>query len=168
MSGQEAIPASIAPLESMMLTYALQEEVPVGDYRIPLGVAKVKREGTDVTLITYGWQVMQCLKAAEELAKEGISAEVIDLRTLRPLDYDRIPTSVEKTGRALVVHAATEFCGLGSEIASTINEALFHELEAPASRFGAAHAPIACSRIIETAQIPHAGTIAARVRELFR
>jgi pyruvate/2-oxoglutarate/acetoin dehydrogenase E1 component/TPP-dependent pyruvate/acetoin dehydrogenase alpha subunit len=154
--------------ESMMLTYSLREEVPVGDYRIPLGVAKVKREGTDVSLITYGWQVMQCLKAAEELAKEGISAEVIDLRTLLPLDYDRILTSVEKTGRALVVHAATEFCGLGSEIASTINEELFSKLKAPASRFGAAFAPIAYSKIIETAQIPHAGTIAVRVRELFK
>ncbi len=154
--------------ESMMLTYALKEEVPLGDYRIPLGVAKVKREGTDITLITYGWQVMHCLKAAEELAKEGISAEVLDLRTLLPLDYDRILTSVEKTGRALVVHAATEFCGLGAEIASTINEALFPKLKAPASRFGAAYAPIAYSRIIETAQIPHAGTIAARVRELFK
>ncbi len=154
--------------ESMMLTYALREEVPLGDYRIPLGVAKVKREGTDITLITYGWQVMQCLAAAEELAKEGISAEVLDLRTLMPLDYDRILTSVEKTRRALVVHAATEFCGLGAEIASTINEALFSRLKAPASRFGAAYAPIAYSKIIETAQIPHAGTIAARVRELFK
>ncbi len=152
--------------ESMMLTYALREEVPLGDYRIPLGVAKVKREGSDISLITYGWQVMHCLKAAEELAKEGISAEVLDLRTLMPLDYDRILTSVEKTGRALVVHAATEFCGLGAEIASTINEALFTKLKAPASRFGAAYAPIAYSKIIETAQIPHAGTIAARVREL--
>jgi pyruvate/2-oxoglutarate/acetoin dehydrogenase E1 component/TPP-dependent pyruvate/acetoin dehydrogenase alpha subunit len=154
--------------ESMMLTYALREEVPLGDYRIPLGVAKIKREGSDVSLITYGWQVMHCLKAAEELAKEGISAEVLDLRTLLPLDYDRIFTSVEKTGRALVVHAATEFCGLGSEIASTINESLFKKLKAPASRFGAAYAPIAYSRIIETAQIPHAGSIAARVRELLK
>ncbi len=154
--------------ESMMLTYALREEVPVGDYRIPLGVAKVKREGSDITLITYGWQVMHCLAAAEELAKEGISAEVIDLRTLLPLDYDRILTSVEKTGRALVVHAATEFCGLGSEIASTINEQLFSQLKAPASRFGAAYAPIAYSKTIETAQIPSAGSIAARVRELFK
>jgi pyruvate/2-oxoglutarate/acetoin dehydrogenase E1 component/TPP-dependent pyruvate/acetoin dehydrogenase alpha subunit len=152
--------------ESMMLTYALREEVPVGDYRIPLGVAKVKREGTDISLITYGWQVLHCMQAAEELAKEGISAEVIDLRTLLPLDYDRILSSVEKTGRALVVHAATEFCGLGSEIASTINEQLFSQLKAPASRFGAAYAPIAYSKIIETEQIPHAGTIAARVREL--
>jgi pyruvate/2-oxoglutarate/acetoin dehydrogenase E1 component/TPP-dependent pyruvate/acetoin dehydrogenase alpha subunit len=152
--------------ESMMLTYALREEVPVGDYRIPLGVAKVKREGSDITLITYGWQVMHCLAAAEELAKEGISAEVLDLRTLLPLDYDRILSSVEKTRRALVVHAATEFCGLGSEIASTINEALFSKLKAPASRFGAAYAPIAYSKIIETAQIPNAGSITARVREL--
>jgi pyruvate/2-oxoglutarate/acetoin dehydrogenase E1 component/TPP-dependent pyruvate/acetoin dehydrogenase alpha subunit len=154
--------------ESMMLTYALREQVPVGDYRIPLGVAKVKREGSDVTLITYGWQVMHCMMAADELAKEGISAEVLDLRTLMPLDYDRIFSSVEKTGRALVVHAATEFCGLGAEIASTLNEALFKKLKAPASRFGAAYAPIAYSKIIETAQIPHAGTIAARVRELLK
>lgn len=152
--------------ESMMLTYALKEQVPVGDYRIPLGVAKVKREGSDVTLITYGWQVMHCMMAAEELAKEGINAEVLDLRTLMPLDYDRIYSSVEKTGRALVVHAATEFCGLGSEIAATINEQLFGKLKAPASRFGAAYAPIAYSKTIETEQIPHAGTIAARVREL--
>lgn len=154
--------------ESMMLTYALKEQVPLGDYRIPLGVAKVKREGTDISLITYGWQVMHCLQAAEALAQEGISAEVIDLRTLLPLDYDRILSSVEKTGRALVVHAATEFCGLGSEIASTINEELFAKLKAPASRFGAAYAPIAYSKTIETEQIPHAGTIAARVRELLK
>ncbi len=152
--------------ESMMLTYSTKEEVPLGDYRIPLGVAKVKREGTDISLITYGWQVQQCLAAAEELAKEGISAEVIDLRTLLPLDYDRILNSVEKTGRALVVHAATEFCGLGSEIAATINEELFGKLKAPAARFGAAYAPIAYSKIIETAQVPHAGTIATRVRGL--
>jgi len=155
-------------MESMMLTYALKEEVPVGDYRIPLGVAKVKREGSDITLITYGWQVMQCLMAAEELAKEGINAEVLDLRTLLPLDYDRILASVEKTGRALVVHAAVEFCGLGSEIAATINESLFGKLKAPASRFGAAYAPIAYSKIIETAQVPNTGSIVARVRELLK
>ncbi|MYM64228.1 thiamine pyrophosphate-dependent enzyme [Pseudomaricurvus sp. HS19] len=154
--------------ESMMLTYALKEEVPVGDYRIPLGVAKVKREGTDITLVTYGWQVMQCLLAAEELAKEGINAEVLDLRTLLPLDYDRILSSVEKTGRALVVHAAVEFCGLGSEIASTINEELFTKLKGPAARFGAAYAPIAYSKTIETAQVPNVNSIVARVREMFK
>lgn len=155
-------------MESMMLTYALKEEVPVGDYRIPLGVAKVKREGTDITLVTYGWQVMMCLQAAEQLAQEGINVEVLDLRTLLPLDYDRILSSVEKTGRALVVHAAVEFCGLGSEIASTINEELFTKLKAPASRFGAAYAPIAYSKTIETAQVPNVASIVARVREMFK
>ncbi|WP_439133750.1 alpha-ketoacid dehydrogenase subunit alpha/beta [Pseudomaricurvus sp.] len=155
-------------MESMMLTYSMKEEVPVGDYRIPLGVAKVKREGTDITLVTYGWQVMMCLQAAEKLAEEGINVEVLDLRTLLPLDYDRILTSVEKTGRALVVHAAVEFCGLGSEIASTINEELFTKLKAPASRFGAAYAPIAYSKTIETAQVPNVNSIMARVREMLK
>lgn len=153
-------------LESMMLTFALKEDVPLADYRIPLGVAKVKREGTDVSLITFGWQVQQCLAAAETLAAEGISAEVIDLRSLMPLDYHRVLASVEKTGRALVVHAATEFCGLGAEIASTINEELFRKLKAPAQRLGADYAPIAYSREIETAQIPNKVRIAERVREL--
>jgi 2-oxoisovalerate dehydrogenase E1 component len=153
-------------LESITLTFGARDEVPTGDYRIPLGVAKVRRPGTDITLITYGWQVLQCLNAAEALASEGISAEVIDLRSLLPLDYHRVLDSVKKTRRALVVHAATEFCGLGAEIASTINEELFTTLKAPAARFGAAFAPIAYSREIETHQIPHSDSIAARVRQV--
>ena len=124
----------------------------------------MRREGTDITLITYGWQVQQCMAAAEELAKEGISAEVIDLRTLVPLDYHRVLDSVKKTRRALVVHAATEFCGLGAEIASTINEELFSTLKGPAIRLGADYAPIAYSKDIETNQVPNAASIAARVR----
>jgi len=155
-------------LEPMMLIYSLKEQVPVGDYRIPLGVAKVKRKGTDITLITYGWQVMMCQMAAAELEKEGISCEVLDLRTLLPLDYDRILSSVEKTGRALVVHSAVEFCGLGSEIAATINEDLFSKLRAPAGRLGAAYAPIAYSKTIETAQVPNVNSIIARVREMVK
>jgi len=153
-------------LEPMALLRSLKGEVPIDDYRIPLGVAKIRRPGMDITLITYGWQVAQCLKAAEELAKEDISAEVIDLRSLVPLDYHRVLDSVKKTRRALVVHAATEFCGFGGEIASTINEELFTTLKAPATRFGAAFAPIAYSREIETNQIPNAGSIAARVRKI--
>lgn len=155
-------------LESMMLNFSEKEEVPVGDYRIPLGVAKVKLEGTDISLITFGWQVRQCLAAAEMLQQEGISAEVIDLRSLMPLDYQRVLDSVRKTRRALVVHAATEFCGLGAEIATTINEELFSALKAPASRFGAAYVPIAYSRDIETAQIPNKDSIAQRVRDLIK
>ncbi|SDD83251.1 2-oxoisovalerate dehydrogenase E1 component [Sphingomonas sp. YR710] len=151
-------------LESIQVLRGLKQPVPLGDYRIPFGVAKVRREGSDITLISYGWQVNQCLTAAEELAKEGISAEVIDLRTLVPLDYARVLDSVKKTGRALVVHAATEFCGLGAEICSTVNEELWGKLKSPAVRLGADYAPIAYSKDIETAQIPHAGSIAARVR----
>ena len=153
-------------LESMMLTFMTREEVPLDDYRIPLGVARIRRPGTDISLITYGWQVQQCLNAAKALEAEGISAEVIDLRSLLPLDYHRVLDSVKKTRRALVVHAATEFCGLGSEIASTINEELFTTLKAPASRFGAEYAPIAYSRDIEKNQMPHGDSIAARVRQI--
>ena len=156
-------------LESMALIFgAPKQNVPVGDYRIPLGVAKVRREGTDISLISFGWQVNQCLAAAEELTKEGVSAEVIDLRSLMPLDYYRVLDSVKKTRRALVVHAATEFCGLGSEIAATINEELFSTLRAPASRFGAYYTPISFSKKIEAAQMPHKHSIIARVREVMR
>lgn len=156
-------------LESMLLNFGAPKElVPLGDYRVPFGVAKVRREGTDITLISFGWQVNQCLAAAEELAKEGVNAEVIDLRSLMPLDYHRVLDSVKKTRRALVVHAATEFCGLGSEIASTINEELFPILKAPASRFGAVYTPISFSKEVEAAQMPNTGSIIARVREVMR
>jgi 2-oxoisovalerate dehydrogenase E1 component len=161
-------PDPVVVMESMMLLFTQKDEVPVGDYRIPLGVAKVKREGTDVTLISYGWELLNCLAAAEELAKEGISAEVIDLRSLVPIDYDRILTSVKKTGRAVVVHAAVEFCGLGAEICSTINEELWGQLKAPAIRLGADYAPMAYSREIENHQVPNAGAIIARVREAMK
>jgi 2-oxoisovalerate dehydrogenase E1 component len=155
-------------IESMMLLFTQKGEVPTGHYKIPLGVAKVKREGSDITLISYGWELHNCLAAAEELAKEGISAEVIDLRSLVPIDYHRILDSVKKTGRALVVHAAVEFCGLGAEIASTINEELWGKLKAPATRLGADYAPIAYSRDIEMSQVPNIQSIAARVREVVK
>jgi pyruvate/2-oxoglutarate/acetoin dehydrogenase E1 component/TPP-dependent pyruvate/acetoin dehydrogenase alpha subunit len=154
-------------MESMALIFgAPKQDVPVGDYRVPFGVAKTLREGTDITIITYGWQVYQCLTAAEQLAKDGINAEVIDLRSLMPLDYHRVLDSVKKTGRALVVHAATEFCGLGSEIAATINEELFGKLKAPACRFGADYIPISFNAKIEAAQMPNAASITARVKEV--
>jgi 2-oxoisovalerate dehydrogenase E1 component len=155
-------------IESMMLLFTQKGEVPIGDYSIPLGVAKVRREGTDITLVTYGWEVNQCLVAAEELAKEGVSAEVIDLRSLLPIDYHRVLTSVKKTGRAMVIHAAVEFCGFGAEIASTINEELWRDLKAPAMRFGAAYAPMAFSSAIETSQVPNSSSIIARIREAMR
>ena len=157
-------PDPVVVLESIMLLFTQKSEVPTGDYRIPLGVAKVKREGTDVTLISYGFELHNCLAAAEELAKEGISAEVIDLRSLVPIDYYRVLESVKKTGRAVVVHAAVEFCGLGAEICSTINEELWGQLKAPAIRLGADYAPIAYSREIEMSQVPGTAAIVSRVR----
>ncbi len=154
-------------MESMALIFgAPKNEVPVGDYRIPFGVAKTVREGTDISIITYGWTLHQCMAAANTLAEQGINAEVIDLRSLMPLDYHRVLDSVKKTGRALVVHAATEFCGLGSEIAATINEELFGKLKAPACRFGADYIPISFNAKIEAAQMPNAASIAARVKEV--
>lgn len=155
-------------LESIKLLRGVKGEVPLEDYRIPLGVAKVRREGSDISLISYGWQVQECLAAADVLAKENFSAEVIDLRTLVPLDYARVLDSVKKTRRALVVHAATEFCGFGGELASTINEELFSTLKAPACRLGADYAPIAYSREIEMNQIPNATSIAARALQLLQ
>lgn len=153
-------------LESIKLLRGIKGEVPLEDYRIPLGVAKIRREGSDITLVSYGWEVHECVKAADELQKEGISAEVIDLRTLVPIDYARVLDSVKKTRRALVVHAATEFGGFGAEIASTISEERFSTLKAPVGRLGAAFAPIGYSRDIEMNQIPSASSIAARVREI--
>ena len=153
-------------LESIKLLFSARDEVPSGDYRVPLGVAKVRREGADISLISYGWQMPECLSAAEQLQKEGISAEVIDLRTLLPLDYPRVLDSVKKTRRALIVHAAMEFCGFGAEIASTITEELFSVLKAPVARLGADYAPIAYSREIEMNQIPNAISIAARARDV--
>lgn len=153
-------------LEAMKLLFSGKAAVPSGEYRIPFGVAKVRRPGTDITIVTYGWQVHECMAAAEKLSADDISAEVIDLRTLMPIDYHRVLDSVKKTGRCLVVHAATEFCGLGAEIASTVNEELFSGLKAPASRLGADYAPLAYSKEIEDSQVPNAAAIAARVRQI--
>src|SRR3546814_20499625 len=86
---------------SIKLLRGIKGDVPLEDYRIPLGVAKIRREGTDITLVSYGWQVHECTKAADELQKEGISREVIDLRTLVPIDYAHVLDSVKKTRRAL-------------------------------------------------------------------
>ena len=161
-------PIPCVHIEAMMLLYGAKTPVPVDEYQIPLGVAKVKREGTDVSIITYGWMTNFVLAAAEELAKEGINAEVVDLRSLVPLDTARILQSAKKTGRAIVVHSAVEFCGFGAEIAATINEELWGDLKAPATRLGADYAPIAYSREIEMNQVPSVQSIVARVRELVK
>ncbi|HEY4016324.1 MAG TPA: alpha-ketoacid dehydrogenase subunit beta [Polyangiaceae bacterium] len=113
---------------------AAKGDVPEGDYVVPLGKAAVVREGTDVTVLAWGAMLYEAMAAAEEAAKEGVHAEVIDLRTLWPVDIDAIVDSVKKTGRVVVVHEAPKTCGFGAELVALVNEKAFVHLEAPPAR----------------------------------
>src|SRR6478609_2622327 len=125
-------------LEHMKLYRSFRQEVPEEEYTIPLGKADVKREGTDLTIISYGAMVQESLKAAEELEKEGYSAEVIDLRTVSPLDIETIIASVEKTGRAIVVQEAQKQAGIAANVVAEINDRAILSLDAPVLRVAAA------------------------------
>ncbi len=127
-------PDTVIFLEPKRLYRLFKEEVPEGDYRIPLSEARVVREGTDVTLITYGGMVSVCEKAAQHVENEGVSAEIIDLRTVWPFDIDAITTSVNNTGRAVIVHEASRSFGVGAEIAAQIAERSLLHLLAPIKR----------------------------------
>lgn len=131
---------------------------------VPIGKAKVVREGTDVTLVAHSMMVAYCLAAAEALAKDGISAEVIDLRTIAPWDKTTVLTSVAKTGRAVIVHEAVREFGIGAEIGSEINEVCFGKLKAPVKRVGGAFCPVPFAKGLESAFAPSAEGIAATVR----
>ncbi|OCA87037.1 alpha-ketoacid dehydrogenase subunit beta [Pseudobacillus wudalianchiensis] len=124
-------------LEHMKLYRSFRQEVPEEEYTIPLGKAEVKREGTDLSIITYGAMVHESIKAAEELEKEGHSVEVIDLRTIQPLDIDTIIASVEKTGRAIVVQEAQKQAGIAANVVAEINERAILSLDAPVLRVAA-------------------------------
>jgi len=116
------------------LTYGMKHEVPDEEFIIPLGKANVRRKGADLSIITWGKEVFQAEAAAEKLAAEGISAEIIDLRSLRPLDHETLFASVAKTGRCLVAHEGFLFAGVGAEIAARVQEACFDYLDAPVLR----------------------------------
>jgi pyruvate dehydrogenase E1 component beta subunit len=124
-------------LEHMKLYRSFREDVPEEDYSIPLGKAAVKREGSDLSIITYGAMVHESLKAAEALEKEGHSVEVIDLRTIQPLDIETIIASVEKTGRAIVVQEAQKQAGIAANVVAEINDRAILSLEAPVLRVAA-------------------------------
>jgi len=128
-------------LEPKVLYRAGKEEVPTGHYEIPIGRAKVRREGRDLTLVTYGGMVPVSLEAAERAADVGISAEVIDLRTIYPWDVDTIVASVRKTGRLLFVQEPQRTGGVGAEVTATVAELCGYDLEAPVRRFSATDAP---------------------------
>jgi len=141
-------------------------DVPDGDHVVPIGKAALRREGSDVTLISYGKTVHKCLEAAGTLANEGISAEVVDLRSLKPLDEAGVLSSVLKTGRAVVVHEAAGPCGVGAEVAALIAEKAFDKLKAPVVRVTGPDAPPAASYPLEQAYVPQADRIAEAVRRI--
>ncbi len=152
-------------LEHKML-YATKGEVPEGEYTIPIGKAEVKREGSDVTLVCYSSMVRECLSAAETLERDGISAEVLDLRTLIPLDKQAILDSVAKTHRLVIVHEACLTGGFGGEIAAIVAGEGFDLLDAPIVRVAGPDTPVPFSPALEAEFIVKAPKIVAAVREL--
>ena len=140
--------------------------VPNQRYTIPIGVADIKRAGDDVTIITYGRQVADALKAAETLAEDGVSAEVIDLRTVAPLDMDTVLTSVARTNRALVVHEAVRTCGPGAEIATRIHEELHGQLKGPVRRLTSPDSPVPAAPGLVGVFYPNAAGIVAAVKAM--
>jgi pyruvate dehydrogenase E1 component beta subunit len=140
--------------------------VPEEIYEIPLGQANVLRSGRDATVIAVGRMVPEAMTAAGELAQEGAEVEVIDVRTVQPLDSAAILESIRRTNRALVVHEAVTFGGIGAEIAAQIQEEAFDYLDAPVLRLGAPFAPVPFSPVLERAYIPDSNRIVAGVRRL--
>jgi acetoin:2,6-dichlorophenolindophenol oxidoreductase subunit beta len=141
-------------------------DVPDGDHVVEIGKAAVRREGRDVTLISYGKTVNACVDAAATLAENGVSAEVIDLRSLKPLDEATILASVRKTGRAVVVHEASSPCGVGAEVSAILAEKAFGALKAPVLRITGPDAPAPSSFPLEAAFVPNADRIIAAVQQL--
>jgi pyruvate dehydrogenase E1 component beta subunit len=139
--------------------------IPDEDYTIPLGKADIKREGRDVSIITYGRMVQMSLQVAEKLAEEGIEVEVLDLRTLSPLDTEAIIATAKKTKRVVVVHESVQFAGFGGEIVSTITDSdAFFYLDAPIKRVGGAFCPVPFNPVLEAQAFPTPEKIEAAIR----
>jgi pyruvate dehydrogenase E1 component beta subunit len=177
-----AVPATAADTKGMIKTALhLEDPVlflmhkaltgvrgPVGgpDDRIPFGSANTVRQGTQITLIGYGVSVRICQQAAERLAEAGISAEVIDLRTLYPLDLDTVTASLRKTGRAVMVDESAGYGGVSAEIAASLQEAAFDYLDAPVTRVHAPHSPVPQSPALLSAYLPDSALVELTVRQL--
>src|SRR5947209_5108302 len=147
--------------------YGMKGDVPEDeDFTIPLGVADIKREGTDATIVARSLMVPVALKAAEELEKDGVSCEVIDPRTIRPLDIDTIIDSVRKTNRVVVAEESHPFCGVGAEICAQINERAFDYLDAPVKRVSGTDVPMPYAKNLEKLAIPDVEQIIKAVREV--
>ena len=148
-------------LESMSL-YNLRGEVPDGDYTVPIGKAAVRRQGSDLTIVAVSRQAVLAGVAAEKLEEEDVDAEVIDLRSIRPLDWDTITRSVRKTNRLLIVEEGWPTYGVGAEIAAGVQERCFDDLDAPILRLGGAEVPMPYNQSLEKAAIPSADDIVRR------
>jgi pyruvate/2-oxoglutarate/acetoin dehydrogenase E1 component len=152
--------------EHKFLYRRAKEEVPSGDFTIPIGKAAVRREGSDLTIVSYAAMLHASLEAAAQLANEGIEAEVIDLRTLVPLDADTILASVRKTNKLLVVHEDTRTGGIAGEIAAIVMERAFDDLDAPIRRVTSLDTPVPYAPELEEYFRPNAAKVAAAAREL--
>ncbi len=150
------------------LLYNTKGEVPEGDYSVPIGQAEVKRPGRDITVVSYSHTLLHTLAAAETLAQRGIEAEVIDLRTIAPLDMDTVLRSLRGTGRLLVVHESHSTCGLGAEIVARVYEDAPEFLLAPARRLGAKHVPIPVAESLENSVLPQPADIVRTVEAMLR
>lgn len=155
-------------VEQSLLYFGPPQPVPVGHHMVPLGQAAIRRPGSDITLISYGRQVHDAMAAAEVLAEESVDAEVIDLRSLVPLDEATILESVSRTRRAVVIHEAVRRNGFGAEVASIIHENLFDDLAAPVQRVGGANTPIPFAKELEDAFVPGVDDILAAARRCLR
>ena len=135
--------------------YAHKEEIPEGEYTIPFGQAKIKKEGTDITIISWSREVNFCLEAAEKLSEEGISAEVLDLRSLVPLDWDAIRESVSKTHNVIIVSEEVKRGSYAGELSAQIGEELFDELDSPVERVCGLNICSPFSPVLEDLNFPH-------------
>jgi len=151
-------PNPVVFLEHKLL-YNDKGEVPEGDYTVPLGQAQVVKPGKDLSIISYAYMVKKSLAAAEILAKNGIDAEVVDVRSLRPLDVATLAESVQKTRKAIIVHEAPVFGGAGAEIAAALHKEAFDYLDAPVERVGALETPVPYSSVLERAYLPNEARI---------
>jgi len=148
--------------------YQQRGEVPEGDFTIPIGKSKVQREGKDVTLVTYSKMVSYSLQAAAQLEKEGIDVEIVDLRTLRPLDMDPVLTSFKKTNHAVIAEEGWKSYGVGAEIAARIYEEAFDYLDAPIKRVAQKEVPLPYNRRLEQLALPQVEDIVNAVREVLK
>jgi pyruvate dehydrogenase E1 component beta subunit len=146
--------------------YQVKGEVPEGDYTVPIGVSKVQREGSDVTIVSYCRGLQLSMQAAEQLASEGINAEVVDLRTLRPLDMGPVVESFKKTNRAVVVEEGWRSYGVGAEIVSRLYEQAFDYADAPIKRVAQKEVPLPYNRALEQSALPQVADVLAAVKEV--